>query len=523
MEPLTPKKTSTTKPTLVRRPLRKKLFKKPLGMVAIQPPRPAPIVVPPPPPPKPPEVIVGRTPLGLLKIWEEKIPWLNAITQVPHQSKYIIRNAPPHKAASVIATEAPHYTQTSEANMPYIDDRMVFTDFQNEYYYERSMPLGYDSTIKWENYPVVSLQQMNLRRSYNTPVVDLRTKLFALLAGMYELSFGYDPEFFAKNPADCPALRKDIKPTNGWVPDGLAWEAHCSIGAPRCFNVLLNQWGKQMIGLTLNNPSGGYYNADIRIPLSPSARLDITPEMQEQLPPDSLKLGCNPSENIYGLAGDLATASRIPRRWGGGHVHVTLPENCRNERTVIRSIRNIDAIAGVALVSMVGAWDDTERRLYYGQAGEFRTKPYGFEYRTPSNQMWTNSYVLYAFLEVLRMVTKMAIAGLDYEDIGFDTTEEEVIRIIQDNNIELARAVIDRNLAVYAAIFDGKSHLRADSFTPVSVLLGQTPNIFKVRSASYDALPNVTLALVYGSRGQLSGLSHSAWPEAYNHGRVLNV
>ena len=501
---------SSPSPTLVRRPLRKlkRITLPPLEPVVVAPPKP--------------KVLVGHTPEDLVEIWEEKIPWLHSIVDVPAtagaESGYLVQRPGDHYDFNCIANTGPSPSQYASATFKAVmQDRWIQKAIGNQYFFTR-LTAAYQEDVYTRMLAAakpVKFADLKFTKGL-TPspaIVDLRTKLFMLLAGMYEIQFGYDPEFFALNEAQMPTKFKADGVVGHWVRDGLAWEAHTSSPA-RCLNNLLNTWHSATSGVCPT--SERYKNYPQYIPLSVSPKLAITPSIRATLTESDLELGCNPSENIYGLTSDMALASMTPARWAGGHVHINLPAVHCNPTTVARCIRNVDAIAGVALVNMVGDWDDTQRRQFYGQAGEFRTKPYGFEYRTPSNQMWTSSYMLYAFLEIMRMAVKMALAELDYEDIGFDTTQEEVIRTIQDNNKAMALAVIERNLPIYSAIFEAKSNFSYQSFGPLSAVLrvGDCADLLR----DYYGLTQ-PLSTVWGARNQLSQLG-GGWPSKYQYAMI---
>jgi hypothetical protein len=74
-----------------------------------------------------------------------------------------------------------------------------------------------------------------------------------------------------------------------------------------------------------------------------------------------------------------------------------------------RIARNLDITLGLRTLD----WDrDRIRRSMYGKAGAYRPKPYGIEYRTPSNK-WV-SHVQYQ-----QATYQAAIAGVqDYFDNG---------------------------------------------------------------------------------------------------------
>jgi hypothetical protein len=63
----------------------------------------------------------------------------------------------------------------------------------------------------------------------------------------------------------------------------------------------------------------------------------------------------------------------------GGHIHIGYPKSLIPDWAMIRMM---DALY---YVGNMGKDPQGERRKWYGQAGVFRPKPYGVEYRTPSN------------------------------------------------------------------------------------------------------------------------------------------
>ena len=67
-------------------------------------------------------------------------------------------------------------------------------------------------------------------------------------------------------------------------------------------------------------------------------------------------------------------------RSAGGHIHIAIEDMRQSD--VVAVISNLDLLVSVPLVQL-----DTDkfRRTMYGRAGCFRIKPYGIEYRTPSN------------------------------------------------------------------------------------------------------------------------------------------
>lgn len=87
--------------------------------------------------------------------------------------------------------------------------------------------------------------------------------------------------------------------------------------------------------------------------------------------------GCEPDYNAY--TGDVNPRPEPPHpsmRSAGGHIHF---ETKCDPRAVVKAL---DCLISVPAVLMD---DGQERRKIYGKAGAYRPKPYGGEYRTPSN------------------------------------------------------------------------------------------------------------------------------------------
>ena len=119
------------------------------------------------------------------------------------------------------------------------------------------------------------------------------------------------------------------------------------------------------------------------------ATANFDPEYFSNLPEESKMLGCDPDFNAYtgreNVIGDGA-ADR-PFRTGAGHIHfgwgegldTKSPEHHYDCRTVALFG---DAYIGLPLAILEGP---TERSKLYGAPGAYRPKPYGCEYRSPSN------------------------------------------------------------------------------------------------------------------------------------------
>lgn len=103
---------------------------------------------------------------------------------------------------------------------------------------------------------------------------------------------------------------------------------------------------------------------------------------EEQLRDPRVKIfGCDPDFDAWELepnakpeAGDKSLRS------AGGHIHLGMKD--ANNKQKVLAVRAMDLIIGVPLAFLDR---DSKRRELYGRAGACRFKPYGVEYRTPSN------------------------------------------------------------------------------------------------------------------------------------------
>ena len=128
-----------------------------------------------------------------------------------------------------------------------------------------------------------------------------------------------------------------------------------------------------------------------------SPAIEYLPKYFKTLPATTKELGCDPDFNVKTNAVNVIPKSIGTIRTGSGHIHLGWTkgedvqpggdhfEDCRV------MVRQLDKDLDYYLMTITTAYDkDVQRRKYYGNTGAFRAKPYGVEYRTPSN-MWLRS------------------------------------------------------------------------------------------------------------------------------------
>lgn len=107
----------------------------------------------------------------------------------------------------------------------------------------------------------------------------------------------------------------------------------------------------------------------------------------KDIPIENLILGCSADYNGWTMRETLPPNGGALMRTAGGHVHIggfhtDDPFEPSHYETCGRLARILDETLGVYSI----LWDkDDKRRSMYGQAGCFRPKEYGMEYRTLSN------------------------------------------------------------------------------------------------------------------------------------------
>lgn len=198
---------------------------------------------------------------------------------------------------------------------------------------------------------------------------------------MNKFMLGCDPELFLKSPtsfiASCGMVggSKDYPMQLEGLPDGFNIQEDnvaVEFGVPpaaskleftNSITTIMDELTRLMAekGLSLGHESAAFF------------------PKEELWHPNALAFGCDPDYNIWtGRKNPKPKADDETLRSCGGHVHVGLNKEYDWERLV----KMMDLYLGVPSVLM----DNGElRKSLYGQAGAFRKKHYGVEYRTLSN------------------------------------------------------------------------------------------------------------------------------------------
>lgn len=204
-----------------------------------------------------------------------------------------------------------------------------------------------------------------------------------------ELRIGADPEFFVRRGRHfisghifpCGTKQHPLKTEFGHVQvDGIALECNVRPAATR------DEFISNVRGVV--SDLGGiirHQHPDNALAIRPS--IFFGHKKLTQLPVENAELGCTPDFNAYTCKRNPTPDRRLPIRTGAGHIHIGWTEDAdprqyKFTQVCAKLARQLDYYLG--LPSLL--WDkDSRRRTLYGQAGAFRPKPYGLEYRVLSN------------------------------------------------------------------------------------------------------------------------------------------
>ena len=164
-------------------------------------------------------------------------------------------------------------------------------------------------------------------------------------------------------------------------------------------------------------------NPDFGILIKPSVYFT-----KEQLRSKEARMfGCEPDFNAWELCMNDSPRPNSLLRSCGGHIHLGIDGDL-DSIDYPRLIRAMDHTVGIYCASICG---DKERMKLYGKAGAFRVKPYGVEYRTPSNTWLTSeAHIETVFSLVHRAIDRYNNEEEDNYDVKYaiDNADMEFIK-----------------------------------------------------------------------------------------------
>lgn len=179
--------------------------------------------------------------------------------------------------------------------------------------------------------------------------------------------------------------------------------------------------------------------------------LDIDEADLATAPKDGADLGCDPSLNAYREGPNPVLAGIDPAglkfRFAGCHIHFGC--GVISDKNAVQMIKLLDAMAGVGSVLILRGLEDERRRMYYGQAGEYRRPGHGIEWRVPSSAALVHPTAWHAVFELARFAAQMSASGNHHY---WTADDEEVQQAVNNLDIELATKIMERNNKVLRVV-----------------------------------------------------------------------
>jgi len=255
---------------------------------------------------------------------------------------------------------------------------------------------------------------------------------------------GADPEFFIQDIAS-----KEIETAIGIIPgtkdkqvevceegsvhrDNVLGELNiCPAGHPTTFvhNIL---WTLQAIDKQYLEPKGKKYL------IKPSHFYEGESE-DLLLHPEAQAFGCDEDYNVWHLDTTTQINSGMAKnlRTAAGHIHIGFKSTI-NMKEQINTILMCDLFIGVPSILLD---PDKERRSLYGKAGCFRPKPYGVEYRTPSNFWLENKQLMKWIFQAANRAYDYRVTVSSHKKKFF----EEIRKCIDTHDKDMAESIIKEN------------------------------------------------------------------------------
>ena len=269
---------------------------------------------------------------------------------------------------------------------------------------------------------------------------------------MSQFKIGADPELFLRENGKAISAfgmvegtkESPHKTSNGaYQVDGMALEFNIdpvpTQGCFEQFNINIINTVKAMKARVAENGEGKRYTFAIQ------PTQDFDPEYLANQPKEALELGCDPDFNAYTGEENPRPDGERPFRTAAGHVHVgwgaDIPIDNEEHREICNNfVKMLDATVGMFMTVIDR---DPRRREMYGKAGACRYKPYGVEYRTPSNVWIINRDRRQVMYNLVRIAINKMSQGSTVEAVT-TLTEEQIQNVINNGEHLVARAVVDK-------------------------------------------------------------------------------
>lgn len=149
-----------------------------------------------------------------------------------------------------------------------------------------------------------------------------------------------------------------------------------------------------------------------------TASVTFEPGFTKGIPLENLILGCEPDFNAYTMLPNPRPDGDLNMRTAGGHIHVG---GFTNNNPHHPQQMGMGAVLSKFLDRTIGVysilWDnDDQRRGMYGQAGAYRPKTYGMEYRSMSNAWVFNNKLMRFVYDGVEEALQYMFGGKEVDD-----------------------------------------------------------------------------------------------------------
>jgi hypothetical protein len=266
-------------------------------------------------------------------------------------------------------------------------------------------------------------------------------------------TFGADPEIFVKDKKGNPVSAYGLVEGTKESPKKTDLGAYQVDGTALEFNIEpVPQHDFDRFNLNVVQTI-----ADLKAAVGPDYKFskdsvqEYDPEYLEQLPDEAKELGCDPDYNAYTMEANPRPDGTRNFRTGAGHIHIGWgadipPDNEDHAAICAAFVKVLDATVG-----MLMTYIDREprRRELYGKAGAHRRKPYGVEYRTPSNAwVWNKTYrkAMHYMLNQAIQYNTAYYGDITRASQGYIHDEAELQRVINEGDWEKAKLVLQLHM-----------------------------------------------------------------------------
>jgi Phage phiEco32-like COOH.NH2 ligase-type 2 len=268
---------------------------------------------------------------------------------------------------------------------------------------------------------------------------------------MTKFTIGCDPEIFLTEEDGTPVSAHDLLPGTKKEPHKVPYGAIQVDGTAAEFNTDpvpstdFDAFNRNVVKVMGDLHKEVSRNAKRPIKMKLASVQDYPEGYFAELPETAKELGCDPDYSAYTLQPNPRPDNTKTFRTGSGHLHIgwaaDIPvDNPEHIEICADFVKMLDVTVGLFMTYLDR---DPRRRELYGKAGAFRPKPYGVEYRTPSN-VWIQQ----------KCYRKMICDGLHkaiiYKSSGYTVervtgvTEEAIQMIIDTGNVSSAHTLLSR-------------------------------------------------------------------------------